>query len=225
MARPREMLTSFRHAFFALLTPVIILGGILSGVFTPTEAAGAAVAYALFISILVTRKLKLRDLPGVFLRTGVLAATILLVIGTATVFGGIVTLSGFPNRLAEFVFGITDNPYILLLLVNLLLLVVGMLLDASPAILILGPMLAPTMVQLGIDPLHFAIIMCVNLTIGLVTPPAGLVLFVASSLTNLQIFEIAREMLPFLVVHIVILFLITYFPAVALTLPRLFGFA
>lgn len=225
MARPREMVTSFRHAFFALLTPAIILGGILSGVFTPTEAAGAAVAYALFISIVVTRKLTLRQLPAVFLRTGVLAATILLVIGTATVFGGIVTLSGFPNRLADFVFGITDNPLILLLLLNLLLLVVGMLLDASPAILILGPVLAPTMVQLGVDPLHFAIIMCVNLTIGLVTPPAGLVLFVASSLTNLQIFEIAREMLPFMVVHLVIIFLITYFPAVALTLPRLLGFA
>ena len=100
-----------------------------------------------------------------------------------------------------------------------------MLLDASPAILILGPVLAPTMVQLGVDPLHFAIIMCVNLAVGLATPPLGLVLFVASSLTKLQIFEIAREMLPFLVVHILIIFLITYFPGVALTLPRLLGFA
>ena len=221
----REMRTSFRHAFLPLLTPAIILGGILSGVFTPTEAAGAAVAYALFISFVVIRTITLRDLPAIFLRTGVSAATILLVIGTATVFGGIVTLSGFPNRLAQFVFGITDNPYILLLLINLLLLIVGMVLDASPAILILGPVLAPTMVGLGVDPLHFAIIMCVNLTVGLATPPAGLVLFVASSLTKLPIFEIAREMLPFLVVHILIIFLITYFPGVVLTLPRLLGFA
>ena len=225
IAPPREMLTSFRHAFLPLLTPVIILGGILSGVFTPTEAAGAAVAYAFIISFVVIRTLRLQDLPGIFLRTGVLAATILLVIGTATVFGGIVTLSGFPNKLAQFVFGITDNIYILLFVVNVLLLIVGMLLDASPAILILGPVLAPTMVQLGVDPLHFAIIMCVNLTVGLATPPLGLVLFVASSLTKLPIFEIAREMLPFLVVHILIIFLITYFPGIALTLPRLLGFA
>jgi tripartite ATP-independent transporter DctM subunit len=225
IAPPREMLTSFRHAFLPLLTPVIILGGILSGVFTPTEAAGAAVAYAFIISFVVIRTLRLQDLPGIFLRTGVLAATILLVIGTATVFGGIVTLSGFPNKLAQFVFGITDNVYILLFVVNVLLLVVGMLLDASPAILILGPVLAPTMVQLGVEPLHFAIIMCVNLTVGLATPPLGLVLFVASSLTKLQIFEIAREMLPFLAIHILIIFLITYFPGIALTLPRLLGFA
>ncbi len=225
MAPPREILTSFRHAFLPLMTPVIILGGILSGVFTPTEAAGAAVAYALLISFVVTRSMQLRDLPQILLRTGISAATILLVVGTATVFGGIVTLSGFPNKLAQFVFGITDNPYLLLLLVNLLLLVVGMLLDASPAILILGPVLAPTMVQLGVDPLHFAIIMCVNLTVGLVTPPAGLVLFVASSLTGLQILSIAREMAPFLVVHILTIFLVTYFPAVALTIPRLLGFA
>lgn len=225
IASPREMLTSFRHAFLPLLTPVIILGGILSGVFTPTEAAGAAVAYAFIISFVVIRTLRLQDLPGIFLRTGVLAATILLVIGTATVFGGIVTLSGFPNKLAQFVFGITDKIYILLFVVNILLLIVGMLLDASPAILILGPVLAPTMVQLGVDPLHFAIIMCVNLTVGLATPPLGLVLFVTSSLTKLPIFEIAREMLPFLAIHILIIFLITYFPGIALTLPRLLGFA
>lgn len=220
-----EVAVSLRGAILPLLTPVIILGGILSGVFTPTEAAGAAVAYAFFISFFILRSLKVGDLAPIFLRTGVASAAILLVVGTATVFGGIVTLSGFPARLGDFVFGLTDNPLLLLLLVNILLLIVGMFLDASPAILILGPILGPTMLQLGVDPLHFAIIMCVNLTVGLATPPLGLVLFVASSLTRIPVLHIAREMAPFLVIHIIIILLITYVPAISMTIPRLLGFA
>lgn len=221
----REVATSFGHAFLPLLTPVIILGGILSGVFTPTEAAGAAVAYAFIISFFILRSLRIRELGPIFLRTGVASAAILLVVGTATVFGGIVTLSGFPTQLGQFVFGLTDNPYVLLLLVNILLLIVGMFLDASPAILILGPILGPTMLQLGVDPLHFAIIMCVNLTVGLATPPLGLVLFVASSLTRISVLGIAREMSPFLLIHLVIILVITYIPAVSMTVPRLLGLA
>ncbi|MCB1717298.1 MAG: TRAP transporter large permease [Candidatus Competibacteraceae bacterium] len=219
-----ELWTAFRSAFFPLLTPIIILGGILSGVFTPTEAAAAAVAYALLISFLVTRTLRLQDLQGMLLRTGVSSATVLLVVGTATLIAGSVTLSGFPNTLAQFVFGLTDNPYLLLLLINILLLLVGMFLDAGPAILVLGPILGPTMLQLDIHPLHFAIIMCVNLTVGLTTPPMGLVLFVTSTLTRLQVLVIARELMPFLLVHIIIIFLITYFPALSMTLPKLLGF-
>ncbi|MCB1810025.1 MAG: TRAP transporter large permease, partial [Candidatus Competibacteraceae bacterium] len=219
-----ELWSAFRSAFLPLLTPIIILGGILSGVFTPTEAAAAAVAYALLISFLVTRTLRLQDLQGMLLRTGVSSATVLLVVGTATLIAGSVTLSGFPNTLAQFVFGLTDNPYLLLLLINILLLLVGMFLDAGPAILVLGPILGPTMLQLDIHPLHFAIIMCVNLTVGLTTPPMGLVLFVTSTLTRLQVLAIARELLPFLLVHLVIIFLITYFPALSMTLPKLLGF-
>ncbi len=224
MAPPAEIWQAFRGAFLPLLTPVIILGGILSGVFTPTEAAGAAVAYALLISFLVTRSMRLADLRAVMLRAGVASATVLLVVGTATLFAGIVTLSGFPSKLTAMVFGLTENPLVLLFVVNVLLLVVGMFLDAGPAILVLGPILAPTMLELGVHPLHFAIIMCVNLTIGLTTPPMGLVLFVASTLTRLPVLEIARELAPFLAVHVVIIFLVTYFPALSMTLPRLLGF-
>lgn len=221
----REVAVSFSHAFLPLMTPVIILGGILSGVFTPTEAAGAAVAYAFAVSFFVLRSLQLRELAPMLLRTGVASATILLVVGTATVFGGIVTLSGFPAKLGGFVFGVTDNVLLLLLLVNVLLLLVGMFLDASPAILILGPILGPTMLQMGVDPLHFAIIMCVNLTVGLATPPLGLVLFVASSLTKISVLGIAREMGPFLLIHLIIILVITFIPAVSMTIPRLLGFA
>ncbi len=224
MASFKEMWHAFRCAFLPLLTPVIILGGILSGVFTPTEAAGAAVAYALFLSLIVLRTLKLKDLVGVFYRTGVSSAAILFVVGTATVFGGIVTISGLPFKLGNWVFSITENIYVLLFLINLLLLLVGMFLDASPAILILGPILAPTMMKLGVHPLHFAIIMCVNLTVGLATPPLGLILFVASSLTKLQVLDIAREMAPYLLVHIVVIFLITYLPFLSMTLPKIVGF-
>jgi tripartite ATP-independent transporter DctM subunit len=158
------------------------------------------------------------------LRTGVASATVLLIVGTATLFAGAVTLSGFPSKLAQLMFGITDNPYHILLLVNVLLLIVGMFLDAGPAILVLGPILAPAMAQIGVHPLHFAIIMCVNLTVGLATPPMGLVLFVASTLTRLQVLDIAREMIPFLGVHLVVILLITYFPALSMTLPRLLGY-
>ena len=227
-AEKRATLAEFgvaaKGAFLPLLTPVIILGGILGGVFTPTEAASIAAGYALFLSLFVLKTIKFKDLNKIFLRAGVASAAILLVVGTATAFAWIATLSRVPNLLTELMFSISENPYLLLLMINILLLVVGMFLDAGPAILILGPILAPTMVQLGIEPLHFAIIMCVNLTIGLATPPMGLILFVASSVSRLGVEVIAREMLPLLAIEIAIIFLITYVPAISLTLPRLLGF-
>jgi len=223
-ARVAEVGTAFGSAFLPLLTPVIILGGILSGVFTPTEAAAAAVAYALFLSLFVIRTLKLGALPGLLYRAGLASSSILLVIGAATVFGWVTSLSGAPTIITGLLTGISDNPLIVLLIINILLFVVGMFFDAGPAILILGPLLGPTMLALGIDPLHFAIIMCVNLTVGLATPPLGLVLFVASTLTRVSIINISRDMWPFLSVHVVVILLITYFPFITMTLPRLFGF-
>ncbi|MDA1310110.1 MAG: TRAP transporter large permease [Proteobacteria bacterium] len=211
-------------AFLPLLTPVIILGGILGGVFTPTEAAAVAAGYALILSLFVLRTLTPKDLPAIFTRAAIASAAILLVVGTATSFAWIATLSQVPNMLSELIFTLSDNPYLLLFLINIFLLLVGMFLDAGPAILILGPILAPTMIQLGIHPLHFAIIMCVNLTVGLATPPMGLILFVTSSITRLGVEVIAKEMLPFLAVEIVVIFLITYFPALSMTLPKLLGF-
>ena len=224
-ARPAEQWHAFRGAFLPLLTPVIILGGILSGVFTPTEAAAAAVVYALLLSLFVTRSLKLADLPRVLLRAGLSSAAILLVIGAAVAFGWIAAVSRIPDALGSALLAVSDNRYVLLFLINILLLVVGMFLDAGPAILILGPILAPTMINLGVDPLHFAIIMSVNLTVGLATPPIGLVLFVASSITREKVEVIAREMAPFLAVHLFVIMLITYIPEISMTLPRLLGLA
>ena len=217
---------AFKDSFLPLLTPLILLGGILGGIFTPTEASGVAAGYALILSVFILRTLKLSDLPAVFGRAALASGIILLLVGAAVSFAWIVTVSGTAKQLAGFILGLGDNPLLLLFLFNIMLLIVGMFLDAGPAILILGPILEPVFVgQLGLDPIHFAIIMCVNVTVGLATPPMGLVLFVSSSISGEKIERIAREMLPFLAVEIGVIFLLTYFPALSMTVPKLLGLA
>ncbi|WP_435311578.1 TRAP transporter large permease [Primorskyibacter sedentarius] len=211
-------------AFFPLLTPVIILGGILGGIFTPTEAAAVAVAYASIVGLFILRTLRFRDLPEVLSNSAMTSAVVLLLVGAAMAFKTVVSLSHAPEQLAAFILALSDNPLILLFLINLLLFIVGMFLDAGPAIIILGPILGPIFVSLGVDPVHFAIIMSVNLTVGLATPPMGLVLFVASSVSGERVEKIARAILPFLAVEVVVIFLITYIPAISMTIPRLTGF-
>ncbi|NBR03847.1 MAG: TRAP transporter large permease [Alphaproteobacteria bacterium] len=211
-------------AFFPLMTPVIILGGILGGVFTPTEAAAVAVGYAIFIGLFVMKSLRLADLPDVLARAATTSAVVLLLVGAAMAFKTVVSLSHAPETLAAMILSVSDNPLILLFLINLLLFIVGMFLDAGPAIIILGPILGPIFISMGIDPVHFAIIMSVNLTVGLATPPMGLVLFVASSVSGERVESIARAIIPFLLVEIATIFLVTYIPAISMTIPRLTGF-
>ena len=219
-----EVALSFKGAILPLLTPIIILGGILAGIFTPTEAAAIAAGYAIIISVIVLRTLKLNDIPKVLFSAALSSGMILFLVGASTAFATLVSLTGTASKAMEIMNSISQNPLVLLFLVNLLLFFVGMFLDAGPAILILGPVLGPTFVAMGVDPIHFAIIMCVNLTVGLATPPVGLVLFVASGITKIPIFTIGKAMLPFIAVHIFIIFLITYFPSVPMTLPKIFGF-
>ena len=164
-------------------------------------------------------------LPEVFRQTAIQSGVILLLVGAAVTFGWMVTVSGLAREAANLIKSMTDNPYLLLFLINILLFIVGMFLDAGPAILILGPVLGPIMYQVGIDPLHFAIVMCVNVTVGLATPPMGLVLFVASSVANEKIERIVQEIWPFLLVEFAVIFLITYFPSLTMTIPALAGFA
>jgi tripartite ATP-independent transporter DctM subunit len=211
-------------AVWPLMTPVIILGGILGGVFTPTEAAAVAVAYSMFIGFFVMRTLTLADIPDVLTRAGMTSAVVLLLVGAAMAFKTVASLSHTPELLAQMILSLSDNPLILLFLINILLFVVGMFLDAGPAIIILGPILGPIFTSLGVDSVHFAIIMALNLTVGLLTPPMGLVLFVTSSVSGLRVETIAKATLPFLAVEVFVIFLITYFPAISLTVPRLFGF-
>lgn len=213
-----------KRAVVPLQTPIIILGGIMIGVFTPTEASSIAVAYALLISFFVLQTMKMGDLPAIFMKAAVSSATILLLVGAAVAFKTVVSLSHAPEQLADFVIQLSENPLILLFLINLLLFIVGMFLDAGPAIIILGPILAPIFMDLGVHPVHFAIIMSVNLTVGLATPPMGLVLFVASSVSGERVETISRAILPFLAVEIAVIFMITYIPALSMTIPRLAGF-
>ncbi|SMP12412.1 TRAP transporter large permease [Shimia sagamensis] len=213
-----------KRAVVPLQTPILILGGILAGVFTPTEAAAVAVAYALLVGFLVLRTMKLKDLPEVFTRAGITSAVVLLLVGAAMSFKTVVSLSHAPEILADFILTLSENPLILLFLINLLLFVVGMFLDAGPAIIILGPILAPVFDGLGVESIHFAIIMCVNLTVGLATPPMGLVLFVAASVSHERVTTIAKAILPFLAVEVAVIFLITFVPAISLTIPKLTGF-
>ncbi|MEE4121059.1 MAG: TRAP transporter large permease [Paracoccaceae bacterium] len=213
-----------KKAVAPLQTPILILGGIVVGVFTPTEASAIAVAYALIVSFFILRSMTIADLGPVLARSAMASATVLLLVGAAVAFKTVVSLSMAPQMLAEFILGLSENPLVLLFLINILLFIVGMFLDAGPAIIILGPILGPIFVEMGVHPVHFAIIMSVNLTVGLATPPMGLVLFVASSVSKERVETISRAILPFLAVEIVVIFLITFVPAISMTIPRLTGF-
>jgi tripartite ATP-independent transporter DctM subunit len=220
----KEFVAATRAGFLPLLTPIIMLGGILTGVFTPTEAAAVAVGYALILTLFITRTLKFKELGKIFKVTAINSGVILLLVGAAVAFSSFVSLSQTPQAITKGFLAISSNKYVVLLLINVLLLIVGMFLDAGPAILILGPILAPAMVSLGVHPVHFAIIMCVNVTIGLATPPMGLVLFVASSLTGDRVEKIALEMAPFLLMEFVVILLITFVEPLSMTIPRWLGF-
>ncbi len=213
-----------KKAIVPLQTPIIILGGILLGVSTPTEASAVAVAYAFLISFFVLRTMKTGDLGAVLTRAALGTSSVLLLVGAAVAFKTVVSLSHAPEILTDIILGLSENPLILLFLINLLLFVVGMFLDAGPAIIILGPILGPIFIELGVHPVHFAMIMSVNLTVGLATPPMGLVLFVASTVSGEKVETIARAILPFLLVEVIVIFLITYFPFISMTIPRLTGF-
>ena len=221
----RERGRATRRAILPLLTPVIILGGILSGIFTPTEASAVAVAYALVLSLFIMRSVKFSEIPLIFVRSAIAASVVLLLVGAAVAFKTVVSTSHAPQLITGWFLSVSEEPLILLFLINILLLIVGMFLDAGPAIVILGPILAPVFIGLGVDPTHFAIIMSVNLTIGLATPPMGLVLFTAASISGLRVDVIARTMIPFLAVEILAILLITFVPPISMTVPRLLGLA
>jgi tripartite ATP-independent transporter DctM subunit len=227
-ARVKEPLTlkiffkTLVGAVIPLLMPLIIMGGILSGIFTPTEAASIAVAYALFIGFVVLRTLKLRDLPRIFFRSTVATSTILIVMAMANAFSWILATQQIPQQVSQFIFSISKDPYVILFLINIFLLIVGCFLEGLAAIILIVPILMPVVTQLGINPIHFGLIVVVNLMIGLLTPPLGLCLFVVCGVAKVKLGPLIREVMPFLIVEIVILFMITYMPWFTLTLPRLF---
>ncbi|MGQ9366619.1 TRAP transporter large permease [Azospirillum sp. ST 5-10] len=211
--------TTFRGAFLSLMTPALIVGGILLGVFTPTEAAIAAVAYALFLGLVVYRTLTLRALCRVTMDTIETTAIVMFITGAASVFAWLLTTNRVTEQFAGLVLSVTDNPVVVLLLINLILLVVGCFLETIAAITILVPVLLPIATAVGVDPVHFGIVMVLNLMIGLLTPPVGMVLYILSRISNVPFDRCVAATLPFMVPLVVVLLLITFVPQLTLWLP------
>lgn len=219
----RQALKICVEALWGLMTMVIILGGILSGVFTANESASIAVLWAFFVTMFVYRDYKWRDLPRLIHRTVKTVTIVMILIGFAACFGYLMTLMQIPMQVTTFFTSLSDNPVVILLLINLMLLVLGTLMDMAPLILILTPILLPVVKTLGIDPVHFGMIMMVNLGIGLITPPVGSVLFVGAAVSKLKIGVVARAMTPFFIALFIVLMMVTYIPWLSLWLPRAMG--
>lgn len=211
--------STLRESIWALIVPVIILGGIYSGVFTPTEAGAVAVVYAMLIGIFVYRDISFADLPKIFAGSALTSGTILILVIMATAFGRLITLEQVPADLATWLTNVSDNPIVVLLLINLVLLLIGMFMETISSIIIMTPILLPVAQALGIDPILFGVIMTVNLAIGFCTPPLGVNLFVASSISGVSVERLSKAILPFFAGMIFLLLAITYIPAISLTLP------
>jgi tripartite ATP-independent transporter DctM subunit len=215
----REAVKIAIDALWGLMTMVIILGGILSGIFTATESASIAVVWAFFVTMFIYRDYKWRDLPKLVHRTVKTVTIVMIMIGFAASFGYIMTLMQIPLKITQMFTALSDNRYVILLCINLLLLALGTLMDMAPLILILTPILLPVVKSIGVDPVHFGMIMMVNLGIGLITPPVGTVLFVGSAVARLSIERVVQALYPFFGALLVVLLLVTYIPAISLWLP------
>ena len=215
----RERVKIIYDAKWSLLVPFIILGGIYGGIFTPTEASAVAVFYGLIVGVFVYRDIKIKDLYSIFARTGLTTATIMIILGAATALGRILTMEQVPVRLANWIISLTDNKIFILLFINILLLVVGCFMETLSAILILAPILLPLAKAVGVDTVHFGIIMVVNLAIGFITPPVGVNLYVACGIAKIPIEAISKAIIKPLLVMIFDLMLITYIPEITLLLP------
>ena len=211
---------TFVRALPALGMPVIIIGGIVGGVFTPTEAAAVAVLYGLVIAMGVHRDLRFRDLPALVLRAAALSAAVMVIIGTASIFGWLVANANVPAHLAAWIKTVSEQPWTYLLLINVLLMAVGMFMESLAAILILVPVLMPIAIDFGIDPVHFGLVVVMNFAIGMVTPPYGITLFVASSIAERSIVQVSRRMFwPWLMMTAILVLVVTYVPDIPLFLP------
>jgi len=219
----KEALKICVDALWGLATMGIILGGILSGVFTATESASIAVVWAFFVTMFIYRDYKWKDLPKLMHRTVKTVTIVMILIGFAASFGYIMTLMMIPLKITAVFTALSSEPWVILLCVNIMLLVLGTLMDMAPLILILTPILLPVMKTIGVDPVHFGMIMMVNLGIGLITPPVGAVLFVGSAVAKLKIEQVVRAMKPFFVILLFVLVVVTYVPQISLWLPRSMG--
>ena len=214
---------TFFGAFWALLMPLIILGGILGGIFTPTEAAVVAAVYGAIVGFGVYRELKIRDLPRILAKAAISTSTVMLLIATANIFGWILTAERVPQNVAAYLVSLTSSPAVLYALILVCLLVVGTFMETSASLIILTPVFLPVIQQFGIDSVHFGVIMVTALAIGMLTPPLGICLFISCNIAQIQLSEIIRYILPFLTVMIAVLLLMTYVPDIVMFIPNLYG--
>lgn len=220
----KEMWHAFVEAIPALLMPLLLLGGMLSGVFTATEASAVSALYALLAGVFYFKTLKWKDIKDVLLDSAQTSAAVFLLIGAASIMTWLLTALQIPQAIAQFFINVSPNKYIFLLFVNLLLMVTGSLLDVTPAMLILVPILSPAATYFGVDPVHFGIIFVVNLCVGLITPPVGTCLFLTCNVAKIKMTTLVRQLWPFIAVEFVVLMILTYLPDFVMFLPKLFGY-
>jgi tripartite ATP-independent transporter DctM subunit len=218
-----EIFKRFLSVFPALLIPAFIFAGILSGAFTATESAAVAALIALLVGAFVYKELKWKDIPNMLMRTAITSSIVTFIVATASMFSWVLALERIPHMIGEFLVNIAGDSIVFLLLINILFLLVGMVLEGTAAMIILVPILLPAAIQLGIDPIQFGIIVCINLTIGLITPPVGTVLFITSAASQVSIERLTIQLIPFLIVAILVLILITYIPPITLWIPSIFN--
>lgn len=217
----REIWLSFKDSFFALLVPIIIMGGILLGVFTATEASIVAAIYSLFISLFIYRDLKLRDLPQIFLDAAIESGAVLLIIAFSSAFAWQISMLKIPELIQEYVFSFSFSPFWLLLVLNIILLIIGMFINGTAALIMITPMVVAFGKAAGIDPIQLGVLLILNLQIGSLTPPVGTILFVVSTVGKIDMLTLIRSLIPFWIILILILLIITYFPRVSLFLPTI----
>ena len=221
----KEVGVSFGMGIPALILPGIILGGIIGGVFTPTEAGAAAVFYGLMLGFFFMRSLKPSSMIKILRSTMIKTGTLFIIVGFARIFSWVLAMEDVPQLISEHIFGWTDNVYLILFIMNIIFLFVGTWLETGAAIILLGPVFGPALVELGLHPVHLGMVMILNLTIGLITPPFGICLYAVSSISGCSVEDIAKEAFPYIMLDIGVLFLITYFPGIVMFFPKLFGLA
>lgn len=217
------ILKTIWDAIPSLLLVVIIIGGILSGYFTPTEASGIAVVYAFLLSVFVYKSIKIKEIPAILVDTGVMTAVVMLIIGASSILSFVLSFTGLPQAISNLLLGISDNKIVILLIINLILLIVGTFMDMAPALLIFTPIFLPIATNLGMDPIQFGVMIVMNLSIGTVTPPVGSVLFVGCSVAKLQVEDVMKKLLPFFGAILIALLFVTFIPALSTWLPSVLG--
>lgn len=220
----RDILVTTWKAIPAILLPVVILGGMRAGWFTPTEASVVAVFYALVCGKFVYRTLEWKALPDILSRSALLSASVLIIIGLSASFAWVLTIEGIPQQMAEWLVSMNLSPWMFLIIVNVFLLLFGIFIEPLPGVMVLAPILAPVAMKLGVDPVHFAMIVIFNLTLGMITPPVGGLLFVTCNVSKVPMSALVKELVPFLWAHGAVLMILTFMPALSTWLPRALGF-